>query len=117
MENGRNPVSKHRIQPECGEGAGWRGTGQPNPARETKCSGANEDRETSFFLFSWPRAGLATYPVDPYYAESADHTYTILVYVHILCSLWVVLSNLHEALVFIEKIVIAQPSLLFVRST
>ena len=34
-ESGRNPVSKHHIQPECGECAGLRGTGRPNPSRET----------------------------------------------------------------------------------
>ena len=28
-----------------------------------------------FSLFSSPRAGLAIYPVDPYSAETADHTY------------------------------------------
>ena len=40
-ELGRNPVSKHHIQPEYGdEQAGWRGTGSPNPFHETKFSGA-----------------------------------------------------------------------------
>ena len=43
-EIGRNPVSKHQIQPEYGEWAGWRETGRPNPSRETKLSGPNEDR-------------------------------------------------------------------------
>ena len=39
-EIGRNPVSKHRIQPENGEQrAGGRGTGRPNPSRKTKFSG------------------------------------------------------------------------------
>ena len=33
-EIGRNPVSKHQIQPEYGEWAGWRGTGQLNQSRE-----------------------------------------------------------------------------------
>ena len=31
--------------------AGWRGTGLPNPSRETKFSGANADRETSISPF------------------------------------------------------------------
>ena len=46
---GRNHVSKHQVQPECGELAGWRKTRRPNPSRETKFSGANGDREISFF--------------------------------------------------------------------
>ena len=49
-ESGRNPASKHQIQPECGEWTGWRGTGRSNPSRETKFSGANEDR--GIFIFS-----------------------------------------------------------------
>ena len=48
-EIGRNPVSKHQIQPECGERAGWRGTSRPNPSRETKFPGANGDREILIF--------------------------------------------------------------------
>ena len=44
-----SPVSKHQIQPGCGDWAGWRGTGQANIARETKLSGANGDRENSIF--------------------------------------------------------------------
>ena len=47
-ELGRNPVSKHQIQPEYGDeqaGAGW----DPNPSRETKFSGANADREIFIF--------------------------------------------------------------------
>ena len=40
----------HQIQPEYGEWAGWRGTGRPNPPRETKFSGANGDME----MFSFP---------------------------------------------------------------
>ena len=43
-ELGRNPVSKHQIQPEYG-GKQANKTGLPNPSRETKFSGANADRE------------------------------------------------------------------------
>ena len=46
---GRNPVSKHQIQPEYGGRAGWRWTGRPNPSRDTKSSGANGDREIFIF--------------------------------------------------------------------
>ena len=31
------------------------------------------DREKSFSLYSRPREGLATIPVDPFSAENADH--------------------------------------------
>ena len=48
-ELGRNPVSKHQIQPEYGEGAGRRGTGRMNPSRETKFSGTYGDR--GIFIF------------------------------------------------------------------
>ena len=43
-------MSKHRIQAECGKWAGERGSGRPNPARETKFSGANGDRKIFIFL-------------------------------------------------------------------
>ena len=43
-------VSKHQIEPDCGErAAGWRGTGMPNLSRETKFSGANGDRKKFIF--------------------------------------------------------------------
>ena len=48
-EIGSNPVSKHQIQPERVLWAGWRGTGRPNPPRETKFSGANGNREIFIF--------------------------------------------------------------------
>ena len=48
-ESGRNPVSKHHTQPECGERAGRRGTGRPNPSRETKFPSSNADREIFIF--------------------------------------------------------------------
>ena len=46
-ELGRDPVSKHQFQPaEYGD---ERGTGLPNPSRETKFSDANGDREIFIF--------------------------------------------------------------------
>ena len=47
-EIGRNPVSKHQVQPEYRDEQAD-GTGLPNPSRETKFSGANGDRENIFF--------------------------------------------------------------------
>ena len=49
-EIGRNPVSKHQIQPEYGKLTGWRGTGLPNQSRETKFSGANGDGQGNIIL-------------------------------------------------------------------
>ena len=66
-EIGRNPVSKHQIQPEYGEKACWRGTGRPNPSRETKFSGANEDREISIFPVELTTSKIGNLtPDDPY---------------------------------------------------
>ena len=50
VEIERNRVSKHQIQSEYGEWAGWRGTGRLNPSRETKFSGAYGDRGILIFL-------------------------------------------------------------------
>ena len=74
-EIGRNPVSKHRIQLEYGEFAGLRGTGRPNPSRETNFSGANEDRGKNIFPCSADHEqDWQPYPVDPYSAINNDHT-------------------------------------------
>ena len=49
-ELGRDPVSKHQIQPAYGDEQAGRGTERlPKPFRETKFSGANADREISKF--------------------------------------------------------------------
>ena len=53
-EIGRDPVSKHQIQPEYGNE-------KIDASRETKFSGANADRETSHHEQDWQ-----PYPVDPY---------------------------------------------------
>ena len=46
-----------------------RGTGRPNPSRETKFSGANGDREKLYFPCSTDHEqGWQPYPVDLYYA-------------------------------------------------
>ena len=47
-ELGRNPASKHQIQPEYGDEQAD-GTGLPNPSRETKFSGTNTDRGILIF--------------------------------------------------------------------
>ena len=49
-ELGRNPVSKHQIQPEYGDEQADAGRDRlPNPSRETKFSGTNADREIFIF--------------------------------------------------------------------
>ena len=45
VDIGSNPVSKHQIQSECVEWAGWHETGRPNLSHETKSSGVNGDKE------------------------------------------------------------------------
>ena len=77
-EIGRNPASKHQIQPECGECAGWRGTGRPNPSRETKFAGADGDREIFIFLVQLTTSrinNLTRLIYTRYSAICADHTY------------------------------------------
>ena len=76
----RNPVSKHQIQHECGERAGLRGTGLPNPSRETKFLGANGDREN--FIFPACSADREQewqpYPVDPDPCYSIPGTWYVI---------------------------------------
>ena len=61
-ESGRNPVSKHQIQLEYGDEQA--DTGRD---RRTRLARPNSQARTgigkykySFFLFSWPQAGLTT---------------------------------------------------------
>ena len=65
-ELGRNPVSKHLIQPEYGHEQA--DAGQDCRTRlETKFSGANGDREIFIFPVSADhKQDWQPYPVDPY---------------------------------------------------
>ena len=67
-------LSVHQIQPE---GAGRRGTGRPNPSRETKFSGANGNREMLIFFVQLTHVqGWQPYSVDPFCVTICDdHTY------------------------------------------
>ena len=78
VESGRNPVSKHQTQPELDNDqadAGQDGRTKP-VSRETKFSGANEDRE----MFISPCSAdhheqdWQPYPIDPYSARSVAHS-------------------------------------------
>jgi len=77
-----SPVSKHQIQPGCGERVDWRGTGRPNLTRETKLSGGNNDRENSVFFpcSADNKQDWQSYPVDAQSAVSDDliHTHTYI---------------------------------------
>ena len=76
-ESGVNLVSKHHIQPECGEWAGWRGTVRLNPSCEAKFSGANEDRENVIFHVHTTTSRIGNlYPVDSYSARGDDSHHT-----------------------------------------
>ena len=70
-ELGRNPISEHHTQSEYGH----RGTGLPNPSRETKFSDANVDREISIFpvQLTTSRTGSLT---------RLNHTLAICVTIH-----------------------------------
>ena len=84
VDIGSNPVSKHQIQPECGEWAGWHETGRPNLSRETEFSGVNGDKEN----FPWSADHvnrIGNLPVDLYSAICYDNSSsTNLSYLNIL---------------------------------
>ena len=48
---------------------------RPNPSRETKFSGANGDREMFIFPVQLTTSWMGNSTVNPYSAESDDHTY------------------------------------------
>ena len=80
-EIGRNPFSKHQIQPEYGDEHADAGRGRLNPSREAKLLGAYGDKEKWIFHFSADHEqDWQPYPVDPYSAKCDDdiyiHTYT-----------------------------------------
>ena len=77
VESGKNPVSKHQIQPECGEWTGRRGTGRRTVSCETQFSCANGDREIFIFPCSADdEQDWQPYPVDSYSALGDGHTYS-----------------------------------------
>ena len=72
-ELGRNPVSKHQIQPEYG-GEQADVERLPNPSRETKFSGANVEGKYSFSCSVDHEQDWQLYLVDPYSCYICDHT-------------------------------------------
>ena len=65
-ELGKNPVSKHQIQPEYGDEKADAGRDLANPSRETKFSGVNGDREKHLPCSADHEQDRQPYPVDPY---------------------------------------------------
>ena len=74
-------MSKHQIQPECGERVGCGGTGRLNPSRETKFSDSNGDREIFILAVQLPtsRIGSVTRLI-----HTLLNVVTIRIYVNIL---------------------------------
>ena len=86
-ELGRNPVSKHQLQPEFGDEQADTGRDcQTNPSRETKFSGAYGDR------------GIFIFPVQLTTSRIANHNrlihttllYVMTIHTYILLSLCVI---------------------------
>ena len=76
-ELGRNPVSKHHIQPEYGDEQAD-GTGRPPPSREIKFSGANAYYREIFISpvqLTTSRIGSLTRLIPTLLAICDDHTY------------------------------------------
>ena len=73
-ESGRNPVSTHKVQRECGEQTGCHRTGQPNLSCETKFSDATGDREILIFPVQLIMATLLA--VNPHSAIICDDLIT-----------------------------------------
>ena len=61
-ELGRNPVSKHQIRPEYGNEQADAGRDCRARLARPNSQARRRTGKYSFFLFSWPRAGLATLP-------------------------------------------------------
>ena len=77
-ELGRNPVSKHQIQPEYGdEQAGAGRDCQTRLARSNSQARTNADREIFIFLSlaDHVQEDWQPYPVDPYSCYMCDDTY------------------------------------------
>ena len=75
-ELGRNPVSKHQIQPEYGDEQADAGRDCRARLARPKFSGVNADKEMIIFPCSADYVqDWRPYPVDPYSCYICDHTY------------------------------------------
>ena len=80
-ELGRNPVSKHHIQPEYGDEQADAGTAEPVP-RDQILRHARGQGNINFPCSADHEQDWQPYPVDPYSAICDDHTY-IHTYIHL----------------------------------
>ena len=68
-QSGRYPVSRHQIQPECGEQAGWQGAGRPNPGvSQDQILRRDRRQGNKYFPVQLPPRHWQPYPVDPAYS-------------------------------------------------
>ena len=81
-ELGRNPVSKHQIQPEYGDEQADAGRDCRTMSRETKFSGANADREIFIFpvQLTTSRIGNLTRLVHTLLYVMTIHTYLVTIH-------------------------------------
>ena len=77
-ELGRNPVSKHQIQPEYGDEQADAGRDCRNVSRDQILSREREQGNVHFPCPADHEHDWQPYPVDPYYAICDDHTYCTL---------------------------------------
>ena len=73
-ELGRNPVSKHQIQPEFGDEQADAGTAEP-VSRDQIFRHARGQGNINFPCSAPHEQDWQPYPVDPYFAICDDHTY------------------------------------------
>ena len=76
VELGRNPVSKHQIQPEYGDEQADARRGLPNPSHETKFSRANAAREIFRFTAQLTMSRIGNLTRVIHTLAICDHTYT-----------------------------------------
>ena len=76
VELGRNPVSKHQIQPEYGKMSRLTRDGTAEPvSRDQILRHARGQGNIIFPCSADHEQDWQPYPVDPYYAVCDDHTY------------------------------------------
>ena len=84
-ELGRNPVSKHQIQPECMEMRRLTRDGTAEPvSRDQILRHARGQGNIHFPCSADHEQDWQPYPVDPYSAICDDHTYILYIDTYIL---------------------------------
>ena len=83
-ELGRNPVSKHRIQPEYGDEQADAGRDGRTRLARTYSQARTGPGNIHFPCSADHEQDWQPYPVDPYSAIRDDHTYTYIHIIHVL---------------------------------